>query len=260
MSSLVHRHPQLGALSDDLSRSGKWQQWCDSDARLAGLESLQVASGLHRRDRHRARFAVAALVELGCRRGGDDDEAALAVVVMLADALEASARRPGWGFEFDEYVSAMWEAVKQAGPSQGPAAAGFLVKETCRLVVPPHARPRSRHGGKSRPMPQLVLTDQVPEHQIMPAAGHSVDDDLAELLDLLVWGRTVGVLTDADVEIVREFVAYTRHPEHLEGEREHWAAAVAKRHGLARKSVDARRRVVIRRLQENMPAYLAATA
>lgn len=91
---------------NSLHRSGKWAQWQQAEPRLAVFDTLEEAlEGWRRRDT-RCYEVVAGLTAIGSRRGGDDDDAALAVTVLLEDGVNRVATT----------VTDVWETTTSTPP------------------------------------------------------------------------------------------------------------------------------------------------
>ncbi|MDP3892343.1 MAG: hypothetical protein Q8Q44_14025, partial [Nocardioides sp.] len=106
-----------------LERSGKWAQWQEVEPRLEGFASLEEVREAWRRRDQRCYQVVAGLTALGSRRGGDDDDAALAVAVLLEDGVNRVAMTLTNVCEIGDVNATVWEEVKGAEPQLGCHAA-----------------------------------------------------------------------------------------------------------------------------------------
>ena len=262
MSVLTARHPHLLALSDDLLAGGWWGRGGAADARLAGLASLDAALGVWRRDRsERAYLAVAALAAVGSRRGCDDDDAAMAVVLLLQDGIAGLAAGMGGECELDDVVAAVWEEVKRSAPNLGHRAPRYLLaRAKARLLSPAHGV-----VDRTDTVSWETLGADMGEGAVGvnrrgdPRRGMGlelrsvVDEACSDLADLLEWAHAVGVLERADVDLVLELMAVSR----TSTGREEAQRIVGERYGLGMRTIRRRRDTVVSRLRTAAPAYLA---
>ena len=129
-----------------LERSGKWAEWQAVEPRLAGFASLEEAREGWRRREARCYQVVAGLTVLGSRRGSDDDDAALAVAVLLEDGVNRVAMTLTDVCEIDDVNATVWEEVKGAEPQLGCHAARYLAAARQAAAQPPG----SGHGLQGR--------------------------------------------------------------------------------------------------------------
>src|SRR3954447_5966625 len=119
-----------GSVISSLTRSGKWAQWLEIEPRLSGFSSLEEArEGWRRRDA-RCYEVVAGLTVLGSRRGSDDDDAALAVAVLLEDGVNRVAMALTDVCEIDDVNATVWGEGKGAEPQLGCHAAPSLLQRS----------------------------------------------------------------------------------------------------------------------------------
>jgi hypothetical protein len=270
MNVLPARRPILVHLSDQLAESGKWNVWRHADPRLAGHLSLAEALEVWRRDRAEASYlTVAALAGIGSSRGGDDDDAALAVAFLLQDGLVRIAVDVRDRCELDDVLAALWEEVKRSAPNMGPCAPRFLLRRTkARALGAGDGYMASRDvvslqsldTDRSQVHAQLVTrgSDEWSWHRLNGRPVGCADPDpvveaATDLTDLLDWARARGVLAQDEVELVSELMATA----HLIDGREAAYLAVGQRHGLALRTIRRRRDAVVRRLQAVAGDYLA---
>jgi len=83
------------ALEERVERSGRWSSWVATEPVLAGLNGLDevVAIVEDRGDPGRADALLAALVRLGAVDGGNDQDAAQAVALLLTNGAGRLARQ-----------------------------------------------------------------------------------------------------------------------------------------------------------------------
>jgi len=284
MTVLTARHPILDTLSDDLLASGKWRTWAAADPRLAAHASLADALQAWRRDRDEpAYLTVAALASLGSARGGNDDDAALAVAVLLQDGIVRVAHDLRDRCELDDVLGAVWEQVKRSAPTLGHRAPRFLLRRAKVWLLDPARGFSDRIQTTSLETASVETTslettlaafgEGTVEESGSPATGRACGRNRAagrrlleilapdeqarsELTDLLGWARRTGVLTQAEVDLVLELMAAF----HQTASREDAYRLVAQRHGIATRTVRRRQDAVVARLREAAGHYLADVA
>src|SRR3954454_18035356 len=90
--TLVSRPSFTSTVSAQLTRSGKWARWAGADPDVAWPASLEDAALEWRREKTEDAYRlVARLTWLGSRRGGDDNDAALGVLVLLDPGIRGLA-------------------------------------------------------------------------------------------------------------------------------------------------------------------------
>ena len=251
-----HNHPSrsataglIEAVSSSLDRTGKWAQWQRVETRLAGFGCLQdVREGWRQRD-ERCYQVVAGLTALGSRRGGDDDDAALAVAVLLEDGVHRVAASLRDVCELDDVTATVWEEVKAAEPHVGCHAATYLLRRTRQRLSRPAAGMVSRVATTS-----LEARSSMDHDETLAAAP--IEDPIADLADLLDWARTVGVIAAEEVDLLVELIA----AENQGLAREEAQRVVGERHGVAMRTIRRRRARAAARLRDAAPDYLAAIA
>jgi hypothetical protein len=260
---LFRHHPALHSLSADLDRTDTWRRWCAADTRLAGLATLDDAIVLRatpagrRENAEQSRHVIAALVERASARGGDDPEAALAVVVLLADGIAHVARQVEDLCDPADVVDTLWERVRAATPHQGPAAASFLLRRTRETLVLLHQRGARAEGG-TRIVPMAAPPEPEPAQD--PA---DLTTALSDLVDLLNWAARTRVIDPAEADLLLELVGTSRQVTAEQGETANQREVlhrIAERRGVCPRTLRRRRQRVIARLREAGPAYLAAVS
>lgn len=247
-----------------LERSGKWAEWQQAEARLAGFASLEEArEGWRRRD-ERCYQVVAGLTALGSRRGADDDDAALAVAVLLEDGVNRVAMTLSDVCEIDDVNATVWEEVKGAEPQLGSHAATYLLRRTRQRLSRPAAGMVSRvattsfEGGRVTENAQGSSTNDSWVHNAGDRdaliAVPEVEDPVEDLTDLLVWAREVGVIATEEIDLLVELLA----AENDGMAREEAQRVVGERHGVAMRTIRRRRDRTTARLRDAAPKYLAA--
>ena len=245
-------------LSDDLNRSNTWSDWQAMDGRLAGLGKLEdaVEAWRGRRD-PRVYQVVAALTAIGSRRGRDDNQAALAVLVLLDDGITRLARELRDVCEVDDVRATVWEEVKLAEPNPGSRAARHLLQRARQRILRPAAGLRRRPGEVSLDARLGWGTDENTHYSVDDLEEQPpTEDPVADLIDLLTWARGTGVIREADIDLIIDLVA----ADHDGLAREEAQRLVGERHGVTLRTIRRRRDAAIHRLHDAVPAYLAATA
>lgn len=250
-----------------LERSGKWAEWLQVEPRLAGFASLEEArEGWRRRD-ERCYQVVAGLTALGSRRGGDDDDAALAVAVLLEDGVNRVAMTLADVCEIDDVNATVWEEVKGAEPQVGCHTATYLLRRARQRLSRPAAGMVSRIDttsleARTEVHNSLVLgshTDgagRSDQDRDLILAVPQVEDPVEDLADLLIWAREVGVIDTEQIELLVELLA----AENDGLAREEAQRVVGERHGVAMRTIRRRRDRTAARLRDAAPRYLAAIA
>ena len=252
--------PFATAVVHNLQRSARWAQWQQAEPRLASFDSLEEAlEGWRRRDT-RCYEVVAGLTAIGSRRGGDDDEAALAVTVLLEDGVNRVAATLSDVCEVDDVNATVWEEVKAAEPQLGCHAARYLLQRARQRLSRPAAGMVARvdaisldaragtnrrfasdgagGGGQDRD-PVLAVPD--------------VEDPVEDLTDLLEWATGVGVIATEDVDLLLELLA----AENAGVARAEAQRLVGERHGVAMRTIRRHRNRATARLRAAAPRYLA---
>ena len=194
---------------------------------------------------------------LGSRRGRDDNEAALAVLVLLDPGIRGLAAQVDDICGVDDVRATVWEEVKNAEPQLGRLAARYLLKRAKQRLLRPAAGLAPRvpatvsieallveDGGTRAGLGELLA--------VQPTLG---DDPRSELDDLLAWAEAAEILTREDAVLLTEFVELN----HLLPD-DQARAQLGARHGLAQSTVRRRRAAALQRLRHAVPSYLAATA
>jgi len=256
-----------GSVISSLTRSGKWAQWLEIEPRLSGFSSLEEArEGWRRRDA-RCYEVVAGLTVLGSRRGSDDDDAALAVAVLLEDGVNRVAMALTDVCEIDDVNATVWEEVKGAEPQLGCHAARYLRQRSRQRLSRPAAGMVSRVAATSleariqtnNALSAGVHTDgagRQDQDRDLVMAVPEVEDPVEDLADLLTWAREVGVIASEEIDLLVELLA----AENDGMAREDAQRVVGERRGVAMRTIRRRRDRTAARLRDAAPKYLAAIA
>jgi hypothetical protein len=238
-----------------LERSGKWAKWQRVEPRLAGFASLEEArEGWRRRD-ERCYQVVAGLTALGSRRGGDDDDAALAVAVLLEEGVNRVAMTLTDVCEIDDVNATVWEEVKGAEPQVDCYAATYLLRRARQRLSRPAAGMVSRVDTTSLEA-RTEGTGRSDQDRDLILAGPDVEDPVEDLADLLTWAREVGVIATEEIALLIELLA----AENDGMAREEAQGVVGVRRGVALRTIRRPRDRTAARLRNAAPKYLAAIA
>lgn len=243
-----------------LEGSGKWVDWQAVEPRLAGFASLEeVREGWRCRD-ERCYQVVAGLTALGSRRGGDDDDAALAVAVLLEEGVNRVAMTLSDVCELVDVNATVWEEVKAAEPNLGTHAARYLLQRARQRLTRPAAGMVARVQAMS--LDQRLGWDtsaagfSEDQDRDLLLAVSEVEDPVEDLADLLTWAREIGVISSEEIDLLVELLA----AENDGMAREEAQRAVGERHGVAMRTIRRRRDRAAARLRDAAPWYLAAIA
>jgi len=257
------------ALEERVERSGRWSSWVAAETVLAsanGLDEL-VAIVEDRGDPGRADALLAALVRLGAVDGGNDQDAAQAVALLLANGAARLARQlRNLSDNIEEMVAGqVWLQIREF-PSRRRrrAIAQNILMDARRAVLRDlGVDTASRHRGIV-----VILVDTTAAGTVTDGrAGAFVDhdpgarlgDDLT-LLAVLEWATGKGVVTDHDATILLE-LASTEVAGTLRGLNSGAEIrAVAARHGINEKTVRRRRDRALRSLVSVREVYLRECA
>lgn len=246
-----------------LHRSKKWAQWQQAEPRLAVFDTLEEAlEGWRRRDT-RCYQVVAGLTAIGSRRGGDDDDAALAVTVLLEDGVNRVASTVTDVWETDDVNATVWEEVKAAEPHLGSHAARYLLQRARQRLIRPAAGMVSRVDTTSLDARIGVSNGAAgdgtaggAQDRDLLIAVPDVEDPVEDLTDLLTWATGVGVIATGDVDLLLELLA----AENAGAAREEAQRLVGERRGVAMRTIRRRRDRTAARLRDAAPRYLAEIA
>jgi hypothetical protein len=276
MTARTARRPILEYLSDHLLASRKWEAWRHADSRIAGQASLEAALESWRRDRAAESYrTVAALAAFGSSRGGNDDDAALAVAYLLQDGLLRIAVDLRDVCEVDDVLAALWEEVKRSAPTLGPCAPRFLLRRAkvralgtgdgymANRDVVPLAWEEDRDSDPSPAAPGWAAPGGgCPSWHRASGRGVRCEEPdpaveaVADLTDLLDWARARGVLTPDEVNLVTELMVAA----HVSDGREAAYRAVGQRRGVGMRTIRRHRDAVVGRLHAAAGEYLAVVS
>ncbi|MFJ2758755.1 hypothetical protein ACIO3S_24365 [Nocardioides sp. NPDC087217] len=262
--SLRQRRPDAPKVFDDgfevegfrlIEESGKWASWAAAEPDLAAYADLGEVRLAWERRRPNCYLGVAALTRLGSTRGGDDHDAALAVVVLLHPGLVRMIHRLSPGLcEIDEARSMLWEKVKAAEPNAGPMTVQFLLDRVRQTDVIRPFLPRQEHERSLEGLIAAVLDGTGDQSAVL---GETEDEGAAsELGEVLTWCVRREVITADDSALLTALVQAA-----CDGlGTEEAMTAVGTRQQVCLRTIRRRRDRAIAKIRSAVPAYLAAVA
>lgn len=257
------------ALEERVERSGRWPSWVATETVLAALNGLDevVAIVEDRGDPLRADALLAALVRLGAVDGGNDQDAAQAVALLLTNGAGRLARQLGnLSDDIEEMVAGqVWLQIREF-PSRRRwrAISQNILMDARRAVLRDlGVDTASRHRGIEVILVDTtavgVVTNGSSDAVVNQDPGVALDDE-PTLLAVLEWATGKGVVTDRDATILLELasceVAGTVRGLNSGAE----IRAVAARRGLNEKTVRRSRDRALRSLVIAREAYLRECA
>ena len=254
---LLARHPELNHHSASLDRSGVWRRWQMHDARLGPFETLEALGQSWEAHRDAPCYpAIAALARLGSRRGHHDDDAAIAVLVVLHRDVDCVAEQLRRVCEPDDLLWAVWEAVKRAEPQLGLRAPYFLLHRAKESLLTVHRRTAREvacadvMGAYVRGDYTFIGVEPAPKPDEEPATAED------ELSGLLAWAERTGAVAPEDARLLRDLVEGLARQLAVEES----LTQAGGRIGVSMRSARRRRDTTIQRLRDAMPEYLAAAS
>lgn len=244
------------ALTDRLDRQGTLERWSQHEPALATIASCeqlrkQLRPGV---SPARADELVGALVRLGAAAGGDDEDAVLLLLHLLAEGATALARRLAdlSGNVLGLVVGELTVQIRAFPLERRTRAYAANLLYDTRLAVLHELLP---HRTRSMPGAVEVLvdpTDPQRAHQLLEQG--SKDEDDLDLLDLLMWAERTGVVDAAGVAAL--LATETARSEQRRG----YVPAAAAACGISSRTSQRRRRQALTALQAARGSYLAACA
>ena len=205
--SLVRFFGQLQEQAAAVDESGRWARWVDGQPALAAAGSAAQLAQLvtDRSDPARANELLHALVRVGSVDGGVDEVAATFVAALLVPGGDRMARSL-WslGGEVEQIVAGqLWIQVRVYPWRVRPrAVAKNILMETRRAVLADFGA-ATPIGVPLVPLPPLELTEVIERRPADLTTEPSPDQ---VLLNVLVWARARGVLTDAAATLLWDLV------------------------------------------------------
>lgn len=201
-------------LADRLNTAHALTRWSHAEPALRDIASVEeLAALLHRdadTDRDRVDQLLGAIVRTASRHGGDDLDATLLALHLLADGVRVIAARLA---DLSDDILALLVGELTAQIRCFPrrrtrAYAANLLRDTqqaCWRELRPH-RTRTYPAGDDIPIDPL---DEVATRrwldQPVAGPGHLEEPDLADLVDLLAWAEHHGLASREDLALLVEF-------------------------------------------------------
>ncbi len=205
--SLVRFFGQLQEQATAVDESGRWARWVAGEPALSAAGSAAELGQLvtDRSDPARANEFLHALVRVGSVDGGDDEVAATFVASLLVPGGDRMARSL-WslGGEVEQIVAGqLWIQVRVYPWRVRPrAVAKNILMETRRAVLADFGA-ATPVGVPLVPLPPLELKEVIEQRTADLTTEPSPDQ---VLLNVLVWARARGVLTDAAATLLWDLV------------------------------------------------------
>lgn len=252
------RYDVVGSWVDLVSRLDAGRavaRWAGTEPALAGVSGVRELASLTREggDRARADEVLGALVRLAAADGGDDPDAVLVVLHLLAPGVYALVGRladlDATGDMVALVVGQLAIEIRQfPWRRRHRSFAANLLMDTRRSVLRelgclPGARPREvLVADGCAAWGELVNASRPPETDLSP---------MAELVDVLTWAARRRIVDPADLQLVWQV-------EHRRGDGIGAVAQVAAAWGVHERTVRRRRACAVAALRAAAPAYLAA--
>ena len=215
MSCMQHLGLSASALAERLERAGRWPLWVSAEPALACASGLQEVAAFAGDRAHpgRADELLAALVRLGAVDGGNDQEAAHAVALLLtavADRLAGQLRN--LSADIDQMVAGqVWLQIREFPwrRRRRAIAKNILMDARGALLRDLGVDTRRRSRGVV-----LLLTD--PGQEAVMSSGsralawleaHTTPGEDLNLVEVLHWATGNGVLTPSEAAILSELAS-----------------------------------------------------
>jgi hypothetical protein len=257
------------ALADRVERAGRWPSWVAAEPVLASVSGLNELGAVaqDRADPGRADVLLAALVRLGATDGGNDQDAAHAVALLLANGAACLAGQlKNLSQDIDEMVAGqLWLQIREFPWRRRRRAIARNILMDARRAVLHDLGVDTRSGSRGV---VLILVDTTAEgaatdHSAGALADHDrhcgLGDELT-LLAVLQWAIGKGVVTDQDAATLLELadLEIDGVVRGLSSAAE--ISAVATRRGVNEKTVRRSRDRAVRSLVGAREAYLRECA
>src|ERR1035437_7287830 len=216
MSSTQHLGLTWPVLAERVERSGRWSSWVAAEPALASVRRLEEVAAIVADRAHpgRADVLLAALVRLGAVDGGNDQDAAGAVALLLANGADQLAGQlRNLSGDIDQMVAGqVWLQIREF-PWQRrrrAIAANILMDARRALLRDLGVDTRSSSRGVV-----VMLVDTTRDSESIYVGSRSqVDQDQHEgpadehtLVGVLEWATGNGVVTAADAAILLELAS-----------------------------------------------------
>jgi hypothetical protein len=269
MSSMQHLGLTWPALAECVERSGRWPAWVIAEPALASLRGLEevaliAADRAHPAD---ADALLGALVRLGAVDGGNDQDAACAVALLLANGVARIAGQlRNLSSDIDQMVAGqVWLQIREFPwrRRRRAIAANILMDARRALLQDLGVDALSRSRGVVVVL-GLTITDGAltlgGSRALVDCERPAASGKEVCLVEMLEWATDNGVVTAADAAILRELASreVSGTVRGLNSAAE--IIAVATRHGVNEKTVRLGRDRAVRCLVGAREAYLRECA
>ena len=269
MSPMQHLGLTWPALAERVERSGRWPSWVAAEPVLAGVNGLEevVAMVKDRADPGRADVLLAALVRLGAADGGNEQDAAHAVALLLANgAARLAGQLRNLSKDIDEMVAGqVWLQIREfPWRRRRRAIAQNILMDARRAVLRDlGVDTRSCSRGVVVILVDTTAVGAATDRGSRALADHDRPSGLGDELTLgavLRWATGKGVVTDQDAAILLELAGLevAGAVRGLSSAAE--ISAVATRRGVNEKTVRRSRDRALRCLVGAREAYLRECA
>lgn len=264
MSPMQHMGMTWSVLVERVERSGRWSAWVTAEPALAsvrGLEELVAVAG-DSSDPGRADVFLAALVRLAAVDGGNDQDAAHAVAMLLANgAANLAGQLKNLSEDINQIVvGEVWLQIREFPWRRRRRAIAQNILMDARRAVLRDLGVDTRRCSRGV---VVILVDTTAGGAATGDTSRLVDDDDVAgwgdeltLVEVLEWATFNDVVTDQDAAILLELASLevAGAVRGLSSAAE--ISAVATRRGVSEKTVRRSRDRAVRCLADAQQAYL----
>ena len=215
MSCMQHLGLSGPSLAERLERCGRWPLWVSAEPVLAcasGLEEVAALAG-DRAHPGRADELLAALVRLGAVDGGNDQEAAHAVALLLATGADRLAGQlRNLSADIDQMVAGqVWLQIREFPWRRRRRAIAKNILMDARRALLRDLGVDTRRGNRG-----VVLLWAGTGQDVVASSGsralarpgaHPTSGDEPNLVEVLDWATGNGVLTPSEAAILLELAS-----------------------------------------------------
>ena len=269
MYSMQHVDLAWPALAERLERTGRWPVWVAAEPALAGVSGLDEVAAIAIDTAHpgEADVLLAALVRLGAADGGNDQDAAAVVALLLTNGAARLTRQlRNLSNDIDQMVAGqVWLQIREFPwrRRRRAIAANILMDARRALLQDLGVDAVSRSQGVVVVL-GLTTTDGAltlgGSHALVDCERPAASGKEVCLVEMLEWATDNGVVTAADAAILRELASreVSGTVRGLNSAAE--IIAVATRRGVNEKTVRLGRDRAVRCLVGAREAYLRECA
>jgi len=246
---------QWPALTARLEATNTLARWADRESAFAGLSGIGALPVLIQTgaDWQLADDLLGALVRLAAADGGDDEDAVLVLLYLMAPGARSLARQMrDVAPDIDSLVCGELTIQIRAFPwrRRTRAYAANLLLDT-RVGLWRELRP---HRRRRHPVVEIPVDPTAPEEirggGLLDLAAAEHDGDELDVLDVLCWAERTGLVTADEVALLVDLTCAGQVG----------LAAVADRHGMSARSARRHRARLLDRLRAASQRYLTAAA